>query len=274
MKEQDLDFELPDQMSCQELIELQELFKEYSVPLPSEGMIEATINDLRQYVPEKKNTFELLCERIHHLVHHAASDLTFMNKGYWISSLVIFILGYLITVTVGHNPCNTILLLSPIPFIIGILEICRGREEKVLELELACKVSPQEMMLSRLVVIGLYSIVLNSALACAFSAVEPGMLIWRITLLWLTPLTVIGSLTLWLAGRIRGGYVVTAMLSLWVVLALAVLSMPGVTDQLINIHIGTYLVLLFLGFTTMLIQVQRIMSRGYFERSNIIETGN
>jgi hypothetical protein len=67
VKEQDLDFELPDQMSCQELIELQELFKEYSVPLPSEGMIEATINDLRQYVPEKKNTFELLCERIHHL---------------------------------------------------------------------------------------------------------------------------------------------------------------------------------------------------------------
>ena len=274
MKEQEIDFELPDQMSSQELLELQGLLKEYSVPLPSEDMIEATINNLSQYVPEKKNTFELLCEKIHHLVHHAASDLTFMSKGYWISSILIFILGYLITVTADHNPCNTILLLSPIPFIIGVLEICKGRDEKVLEIELACKISPQEMMLSRLVVIGLYSIVLNSLLACALSTVESGILIWRITLLWLTPLTVIGSITLWLASRIRGGYVATAMLSLWVVSALAVLSMPEAIDKLINLHIGIYLVLLILGFATMLIQVKRMMSRYYFERSEIIETNN
>ena len=63
MKEQEIDFELPDQMSSQELLELQGLLKEYSVPLPSEDMIEATINDLSRYVPEKKNTFELLCKR-------------------------------------------------------------------------------------------------------------------------------------------------------------------------------------------------------------------
>ena len=93
-------------------------------------------------------------------------------------------------------------------------------------------------------------------------------------MLWLTPLTVIGSITLWLASRIRGGYVATAMLSLWVVSALAVLSMPEAIDKLINLHIGIYLVLLILGFTTMLIQVKRMMSRYYFERSEIIETNN
>ncbi len=274
MQEQEIDFELPDQMSSRELIELQGLLKEYSVPLPGESMIEATINDLSQYVPQKKNTFELLCARTRHLLHHAASDLTFISKGYWISGLVIFILGYLITILADHNPCNAILLLSPIPFFVGVLEIYKGRDERVLEIELACKVSPQEMMLSRLVVIGLYSIVLNSLLACALSAVEPGMLIWRITLLWLTPLTVIGSLTLWLAGCIRGGYAVTAMLSLWVVFALALLSIPQVTDKLLYAHLGAYLALLILGLATMLIQIKKIMNRYYFERSKIFETGN
>ncbi|KLU62376.1 hypothetical protein CEB3_c12370 [Peptococcaceae bacterium CEB3] len=254
-----------------ELAGLPGLLRKYSVPVPNEAAVDATIQELRQYVPAKRNFYRMQWENFTGIVRLSALDLDYMSKSYWLISAAIFILGYIIITGTVHNPYLCLIALAPMPFILGMIEVFKGREQGVLEIELSCRITPQQVMLSKLLLIGLYNIALNTVLSVALSLFHPGLILWQITLSWLTPLAVVSSLTLWLAQHIRGGYAVTAVLGLWLSATLSLSTQPMVADRLMHLNLMIYGLAIMISALWLGIQLKKMMSRYSYERSGIYE---
>ena len=266
MKMQKADFEAVDHLEEQETKALKKILSDYTVPFPSDYQIDATIKTLRQYVPSKQKTYERYSEKLEILFNRTLIEAGLISKTYWLSSVVLFIMGYLITYRTNSHYYG-VAVLAPLPFILGLIEVYRGREQGVLEIELTCKISAREIMLSRLVVIGLYSTLLNTLFSAIIGLIMPEVVMWRVLLSWIAPFTFTSSLALWLAMRLRGGFAVTAVLSIWMVVVLAVLSSQPALQYLAQVDVLVYMFVSGLGVILFLFQLHLSLRRHqtYFE---------
>lgn len=270
-------FELPEDMNQDDINKLIDNLECYVVRMPSQPDIDNTIDNLRKYVPTKNSSPKVLV-----LLEKASKEIGFMSSAYWLISLGLFILGtYSIwinggSITSNRNPYISAVLLAPVPFILGIIEVFRGREDGVIELELSCKISIGEIMFSRLIIICIYNILLNTILSIVLVYFNSGILLLRITLMWLAPFTVISGIGLILVGRLRGSYVAVIFTSVWMVLIMAVLTQKKIMDKLIGINITVYAILTLVGIILMIIQIKNYSQRGssFFERSVLGEIKN
>ncbi len=276
MNRQKVDFELPDDMNEQDFAALEKVMSEYGVPFPPVHKIDFTVDTLRQYVPSKRQSHQKYFDRLGMLLDRAISEVNFISKIYWLASFVLFVTGYIVAVKAYWNFYGPIVILAPMPFVLGMLEVFKGREKGVLEIELTCKISAREIMLSRLVLIGLYNILLNTLFSTALSILIPEIVLWKILLLWITPFTGVSAVALWLAMKVRGGYAVTLLISGWVVAALTVISSPLFIELFEQVNILGYVIINGLGVVLLLLQVQKILHHHYpyFERSVSIEVNH
>lgn len=272
-----LDPELIEGMNKNDLDKLIDDLECYVVKMPSQADINDTIDNLREFVPRKKGKTKVLG-----IIGTAAKEIGFMSNTYWFISFGLFILGaYSIWMNDGSiinskNPYISAVILSPIPFILGIIEVFRGREEGVIELELACKISIGEIMFSRLIIICIYNILLNTVLSIVLVYFNSGILLLRMTLMWLAPFTVISGIGLILVSRLRGSYVAAIFTGVWMVLIMAVLTQKKVMDRLIGINISVYAVLTIIGIILVITQIKEYSHRdsSFFKRSVLDEAKN
>lgn len=234
--------------------ELEKELHQYLVKYPDEQKIAVTIDTLRQYVPHKQKNTVQMKEQLFTLIKRSATEITLISKTYWIVSAVLFILGYFITNSKTYDPVLTLVIIAPIPFMFGLVEVFKGRERGLLEMEMACKFSAHEIMLARLLLIGVYNIALNTILTISFVSLIDTVSMWQIILVWLTPLTLFASISLWLSMRFRGTVFLTMIVSLWVVFSFIFLSKPSWLDVLIQTNFALYL--LFMGVGTLLFVLQ------------------
>jgi hypothetical protein len=131
-------------------------------------------------------------------------------------------------------------------------------------------------MLSRLVLIGVYNILLNTLFSTVISMIIPKIVLWKILLLWITPFTGVSAVALWLAMKVRGGYAVTLLISGWVVAALSVILSPKFVELFEQLNILGHVVINGLGVLLILLQVKKILLDyyPYFERSVTFEVNN
>lgn len=267
------DFEAIDHLDEQEFKALKKILSDYTVPFPSDYQIEATVKTLKQYVPSKQKNYEGYSEKLQILFSRALTEAGLISKTYWLSSVVLFVMGYLLTSVINNNYYYGVAILAPIPFILGLLEVLKGREQGVLEIELTCKISAREIMLSRLVVIGLYNTFLNTLFSAITSLIMPEVVLWKIMISWIAPFTFISCLALWLAMRVRGGFAVTAVLSIWMVAVLAVLSSQPALRYLAQVDALVYMIVSGLGVILFLFQIRLSLRQyqTYFERRVSLE---
>jgi hypothetical protein len=270
------DFNPSEDMNEQQLAALERAMGEYSVPFPQEYQIDLTVDTLRQYVPSKRQFHQVYLDRLGFLFDRAVAEVSFISKIYWLASIVLFVTGYIVAVTSYWNFYGPIVILAPIPFVLGMLEVFKGREKGVLEIELTCKISAREIMLSRLVLIGVYNILLNTLFSTVISMIIPKIVLWKILLLWITPFTGVSAVALWLAMKVRGGYAVTLLISGWVVAALSVILSPKCVELFEQLNILGHVVINGLGVLLILLQVKKILLDyyPYFERSVTFEVNN
>lgn len=250
-----------------ELMELPFL-NEFSVDYPDEDAIEATVEFLEQYVSEKKKSLNCAnydnyanyIEKINYLLKRAAIDIGFISIYYWTSIFLIFVLGYISTLKNQGNPYATLLCLSPIPAIVGILEIFKGREEDVFEIEMACMISPNELIISRFILIIFYSIILNSVFTFLLIGSNFNISIWKIILLWLTPLIFMAGLALIISISIRSRYVPLILLSIWGSFGMALINLDWLINKIIYINAAIYIIILLLGVFMILYAFRKIMN--------------
>jgi hypothetical protein len=240
------------------------ILQQYHVLYPDESEINRTIEALRPYVPSKKCAAHFA--NIKNLLYRTAVCMNFTSISFWIISAVIYGIGFILTINTPIEAYKTVLVLAPLPLVYGLLEVFRGREEGVLELELSCRISPQEIVVSRILVAGAYNTILNIALSLAFLFLKPSVMFWKITLFWLLPMLLTGSAALWLCSRIKSIYAVPATLSFWFVCAAFVSIEEQTYEKLLAMNAWILVTLLFLGITLFVTEISILKKQFGIER--------
>lgn len=248
--------------------ELLTYMQNYTIELPGEEEIDATIEVLRQYVPIKNERFKKFCN----IIRMAAGEITFISKIYWVFCTAIFIIGYFICIN-QIDPYITIMALAPLPSILGIVEVFKGRDSGVLEIELSCKISAIEIILSRILVIGIYSIFMNTALSVVLCMFRSNIDLWKLSVLWLTPLTLGSGVSLWIAMKIKGDYAVAAIVSIWSMVIIYMCIDKEFVNIIMQLDNVAYMVILSISTLMLVLQLKALRSKynNIFERGNQIE---
>ena len=246
--------------------EMAELLAAYRVPFPQEETVQNTVDVLRQYVPQKPVKFRARFYRLSGLLKSAAISVSIMRVSYWVLSIFLYAAGYIATVSTYSSPYKLMLILAPLPLILAFPETFRGREENVTELELTCRITPQELILSKIMVTGFYNIFLNILLSTLLYFWNPVTVLWKITFMWLVPMLFAGGVTLWFCSRIRGTYSVLVSLVIWVTGTFAFSLQDRAFEALLSIGALPCLLLALFGAALFIAQLTCLRNRYYFER--------
>lgn len=245
--------------------EMMELLSEYRVHTPPSDAVDDLICRLQPLMPAKAHygrTWHGL-----RLLHNTVLSFRFMNPSFWVVTLLLYLSGYAIVMQVPQNPIQVLLFLTPLPLILSMRELFRGREEGVYELELSCSITPQELMVARALTTLAYNMALNTALSFALVSWRPTALLLKIMILWISPLLLTGAITLFLCGHIRGPLVVPSCLCCWVASAWFLSTQGSIVENLLRQDFWILAIPAFIGAALYIQAVTRLHSRYAIEGS-------
>lgn len=249
--------ELTELLHPKELEEIEKELQHFLVKYPDEQAIEATIDTLRPFVPVKKAH---PWKQFFQLIKHAGAEIQFIHPLYWIISAILYIVGFLVITWFNYDAIVSLFIIMPISFIFGLFEMFKGRETGMLEMEMACKFSAQEVLLSRLFLIGTYNIVFNTLLTIGFGLFFNTENIFHLLLCWFTPFTLFASISLWLSMKLRGKVFYLTLLTLWGVISGTLISQPSWLIAFTNVNFIVYLLLFSFGIWLLIKQIRHLLT--------------
>lgn len=257
-----------DIFSEQELNQLEQ----YLVKYPDDQMIDATIDTLRQYVPEKRTARIVPFDRLSGFFKQAKNEVRFIHPLFWIMSMSLYVLGFFVTNQLKYNPLLVLIVLAPLPFVFGLLEVFRGRDANLLEMELACKFSGFEIILTRLLIVSLFNFSLTFLITILFSSVQDASFI-EMLLVWFGPFTLFISVALFLSIHFRGAFFVPIFLSIWLIFCLLLVSDSTWTEKFLTFDLSFHLILVISGIGLVSLQMKNLFNIfNRYQEVGIIET--
>ena len=139
--------------------------------------------------------------RVTALLITARTQVSLFGLGFWLVSALITLLGA--AVVLGRMIPDQELALrvsGPLLAYLGTIVAFRGREARVLELELVCLPSPLQLAIARLVIVLGYDVGLSLVLSLVLWAGGSGQVL-TLTLAWFMPLLLVAGLALLLMLR-------------------------------------------------------------------------
>ena len=246
--------------------ELASLLDEYTVDFPPEHVIQTAIENSLPYVPTYGwQNFEHVA-RLKQWLHSLSLQVGYLEKWFWILSLLLFVGGYAYTVLASINPYKTVLVLAPLPFVLGVLEMLRSVDSGMVEMELTSKFSFPQIVMARFVLIGSFNIVLNTVISLGLSWTV-GTDLWKVVLFWFVPFTWVSSGMLFLASRFRGIRLVPIAISIWGIAIVGVLSNPKSLPYLLSMNNVLFVLFGMVGVALLRLQARQLrnrMERGIF----------
>lgn len=238
------------------------LLEEYDVEFPSESQMNGTIDVLRPYVPAKKKRF-FLYKKMYSALQSASREFVHISLFFWLSNSLLFMAGLSAVFLKESNPYFSVMFLAPIPFIIGLIEVLKSRNENMAELEATFKHSLQEIILSKMVVVGAFNLFLNIIFTLIVPIFADDIWIWKLILYWLTPFTVMSALTFLIASRLRNSYVmVSVSLTIWAAVSYGIILSELATHWIESIHVLYYIALNVFAIAALSVQISRFRNRG------------
>ncbi|WP_416389615.1 hypothetical protein [Terrisporobacter glycolicus] len=231
----------------EDLKEIENFLDSYIVPEVNEYKIEATIDVLRDYMPvtERKHKVNLY-PNVKSSLELIKLNLTFVSKLYWFLSLLLVLLGTIITVKFEFNIYETAISIAPIPILLGVFELIKGRDESVWEIELSYKYSLREILLSKIIIIGVFSIGIGLIISILLTNTYSSVNILKMLVLWLIPIFLTSSVSLVIVSIYRSINSIAICLSIWI---LSIILMNNIQ---LNISHFAELAVLALSFITMI----------------------
>ncbi|WP_113673005.1 hypothetical protein [Vallitalea guaymasensis] len=230
-----------------------ESIEESVINYPDDIRIDDTINTLKQYMPNKlekqKNK-----EKIP-LLQKLRKDISLVSPFYWLLSFTIYIIGLSLTL-ISKTPYITISFFSPIPFIIMFFEDIKSRENNVLEMELACKYSPQVIILNKIITIIFYNLLVMSSISLIIYYVMPDTTFFNLLITWLTPMLVVSNITLYMIKKIRTSFALSAILLIWLAFIMWIINTPTVVDKLYTLNTFIYIGIIIVTTVLLIIQLR------------------
>lgn len=245
--------------------EVTDFLEHYTVEYPDEIAIDQTVEALREYVPTPRSKRARVRERMEGLLHHAVRELSTIGGLFWIMNLVFFLGGFSYVTILEGNPYLTLFFLAPIPMLLGLLEVFKGRETGLYEIELSCKYSAQQIMMSRLLIVGIYNGLLSMLLISTFSVVVDNILLMTLLGYWILPSVLVSSLGLFLSIQLRSSTSIPVTVGLWIATVAIVSSSVDIVRLLESITARVYVVILFISLLFLVSQIYRVKRGVQFE---------
>ncbi|MGP4069930.1 hypothetical protein [Halobacillus sp. B29] len=239
-------------------MELEDALSHYDVEYPSEEQMEATIEAIRPLTPvRKQSAFSL--GKAEKLLRTAIYEFSNIHSVFWISNLLFFLTGFGFVLLREANPYFTLMLLAPVPFTLGLLEIFRSLNNGMAELELTFKHTLFEIIMAKLLVTGGFNVGLNLLFSLIIPIITDGALIGKLTLYWVTPFSIVAALGFTVACKCKArlSFVVFTLL-IWLSFAAVVLSSEEFQQVLQNIHEGYFIVASIFSLGILLYQFQHL----------------
>ncbi len=223
MRYDDIDDYEFENMLEEDLLDIENFLDSYVVKKVDEDKIDLTIEVLREYMPEVKNenivekNSTYLLNKIKSNVELFKIQFKLFNKLYIIASLLLTLGGVIGGVRYNLNPYVAIYTISPIPVILGLVEVLRGKEDGVWELELSFKYSFREIVFAKLIIIGITSIVISLAMSFILANTYSQVNLLKLINTSLIPICFISIVSLVTASICRGINSIALSTGIWVI---------------------------------------------------------
>lgn len=210
------DFEI---LLDEEFLDIENFLNSYIVKEVNEENIDLTIDELRNYMPQNKNENVDLYSKVRTSIGLLKMQFKIFNKLYLIASMMLVLCGVIGTIKLNLNPYLCAYTVSPIPILIGLAEILRGKEENMWELELSYKYSFREILFAKLVIISTTAIVLSLLTSLILTGTYSEVSLLKIINICLIPTCFISLISLILASIYRGMNSIVLSTSIWIVVS-------------------------------------------------------
>ncbi|KKY00397.1 hypothetical protein VN21_14360, partial [Paraclostridium benzoelyticum] len=248
------DFEI---LLDEEFLDIENFLNSYIVKEVDEENVDLTIDKLRNYMPQNKNE-EIIKNENMNLYSKVSTSMGLLkmqfkifNKLYLIASIILVLCGVIGTIKLNLNPYLCAYTVSPIPILIGLAEILRGKEENMWELELSYKYSFREILFAKLVIISTTAIALTLVTSLILTGTYSEVSLLRIINICLIPTCFISLISLILASIYRGMNSIVLSTSIWIVVSNMVDN--DTINYIVNVkNYKLFLVLILLFVLTMI----------------------
>lgn len=259
------DFEI---LLDEEFLDIENFLNSYIVKDVNEENIDLTIDKLRNYMPQNKNENMYLYSKVRTSIGLLKMQFKIFNKLYLIASMMLVLCGVIGTIKLNLNPYLCAYTVSPIPILIGLAEILRGKEENMWELELSYKYSFREILFAKLVIISTMAIALSLVTSLILTGTYSEVRLLKIINICLIPTCFISLISLILASIYRGMNSIVLSTSIWIVVSNIVDK--NTINYIVNVkNYKLFLVLILLCVFTM------VASKLFYKKSiNFIDYKN
>lgn len=218
----------------EDLKDIEAFLDSYIVNKVEEEKIDLTIDILKAYMPkpEVQATVEriTLLDKIKESVTLVTFQLNLMNKAYFIASLLLVLLGSIITIRLNLSIYLSASIIAPMPILIGIFEIIKGRDENVWELELSFKYSLREIVLSRLIIINVVSILTSITMSVILNSIYTDINLLKVISIWLISVFLVGTISLIITSLYRNINSIALCISIWILGAVSINIYEKISD--------------------------------------------
>ncbi len=227
-----------------DLMDLEDFLDSYAVNKVDEQKIDSTIDILKSYMPKQEvqaiKEQSIFLERMKNNIDLVKFQFSLISKVYIISSLLLILVGTITTIKLNLSIYVSASIIAPIPILLGIFEIIKGRDENVWELELSYKYSLREIVLSRLIIINVVSILISIIISIGLNNTYSEINLFKMISIWLIPIFLVGSISLAITSIYRSINSITLCIAIWI---LGVLSI-SIYEKIVEItNINTFIVL-------------------------------
>lgn len=227
-----------------DLMDIENFLDSYVVSKVDEEKIDSTIDILKAYMPKEEVQVikyeETFLEKIKNNIDLVKFQFGLISKAYLIASLLLILVGTITTTKLSLSVYVSAYIVAPIPILLGIFEIIKGREENVWELELSYKYSLREIVLSRLIIINTLSILMSIIISIALNNTYSQINLFKMISIWLIPIFLVGSISLVITSMYRSINGIALCISIWILGAVSI----SVYEKMANIaNINTLMVL-------------------------------
>lgn len=252
----DLDFEIKEMEN-----EWGFTLKEYDVEYPSESEMMRTIDALRPYVPIKENKWITFWDNLTSILKHSYKEIFYISPVFWLLNSLFLGISMAAIFASEISPYTVVILLAPIPTITGLLEVMKSKYSGFAELEMSFKYSMQEIILSKMIVIGVFNLMINLMVTISISSFYQEVWLGKLMLYWMTPFTVITAISFLIVNRIRHVYGVTSTLIIWIGFG-SLINQEHIFKSIESVPVIFYVLIIVLSFAAILYQVKQLYKRG------------
>ena len=209
-----------------DLMDIECYLNSYVVNQVDEEKIDSTIDILKAYMPKEEVETAKKDIRIFDVIKENLGliklQLSLISRLYLILSLLLILVGTIATVKLNLSVYLSASIIAPIPILLGIFEVIKGREENVWELELSYKYSLREIILSRLIIINVISILISIIISINLNNIYSQINLFNMISIWLIPIFAISSVSLVITSVYRSMNSIALCMAVWILGAMGI----------------------------------------------------